>query len=508
MTNVPVCGNIYPLPDLSNECNNMGDTKTVTNWVSSVSSSQQGTQQGPAPSFVNTFAGACNLIGSPGEWIWSGQQSPLLEVNYIASNTDPNTNIPIMIPISDYNQHTECFGDVGYLEKPYGNLICTRSTFTGDPLDCCLNNQSCSGSCYSDTDNMKTCAPEFRNQYSSGCESFMIDFCSGNSPSSYYTSSSTQFSEPWMNEWIENGTCLNYFRNKLFTPPNLCVPYNPTGTLLSPCNYDYSPAIYDAEGIFITSSLMDQVFKTYSKNYELGASIDSNQYNVFEQYLFDNICCKYSGVCDFSLNNQCITKTVDDLIESNSLSLWCGCHLSDNYYNEFGIAYNLPKECTPMCSKQGVIHNGDTSTGTAALCTSNVCLINKTTIDLIDSTVGNLEFQQLCSSCIGATCSCIISGNTIDIANSTIDGTFIPIQNGCNNLTCNMQSNNGTTSNNCVDTQTNLEDYYSKFEGFFGIYNVNSLLLNLGIGIGLLFIVFVLVIIAIPLTSYFKNKNS
>jgi hypothetical protein len=135
------------------------------------------------------------------------------------------------------------------------------------------------------------------------------------------------------------------------------------------------------------------------------------------------ICTQTPAICENSLKAYCEQITLDDIIRDPSIQPWCGCYMPDAQYAKYTDLYEIALECTPACNATGVILP-PTSDGTGSkVCQSSTCVIDDISIELYSSRVEGtgINFTQLCPSCSsGATCTCLITGSTINIINSTI----------------------------------------------------------------------------------------
>lgn len=491
MSIIPLCmgTGTVPVPIQANECSSLtGATMLYDNWFSSTGGTQT--------NYINNFEGGCKLIGPEWSWLGTGDVSITGDVagpGPYSVNGVNNINFPFHT-----FQYDDCMGPKA--DDPRGNNICVRDSFLADPTQCCIQNTSCNSTSDCFVGNT-TCAPEYRDLYGGPCEQLMIDFCSGNGPSNLYTNTANYSgANAWMNEWDSEGTCYTYMINKMFfSGEDKCVSSVPQGTELSACNYEYDLP-YDPEGYFVAQLMMQAVFSKFTETYDLGAPSSSSSHSTFEDTMFNDLCCSHVGLCDIALEDQCSSVSLQQLNGNQLLSQWCGCHLTQNYYDDYSVNYDIPKECTPMCSKYGVL--GSMSlTGGLQLCDDNVCIIDDITLNLINVSASTLQFNQLCSGCTDANCSCIISNNDVDIANSTIGGKLIPVDEGCGNLSCNVSNTGAGPSNIVTDCQ-----------GDNGLGPINEKLKKMNetdnkISIGINIMIGVIIILCVALIFYIIYKS-
>lgn len=352
------------------------------------------------------------------------------------------------------------------------SLRCTRLSFTGDPVTCCFNDVNClpviednTAQCFSDpTTQQNACAdgvagpngefvPNYRNLVSTDCQDVLTQYCTGTLPTD------DPNSLEWLDRWTQNtvgltgltgmsGSCAYAVMRNIFSIPNAgtghcfntdIIPQN-NGICNAPQAFDF-----DAEGYFWAQNLITATIQKYSnQGFELGTLPGFPGYNPFQDFLYNNICCPYPGLCQSGLDVACAPYTAQRISLNPAVSRWCGCHLNDNEYQEYSVKFNIPPECTPMCNRVGTIPIVGIN-GAAINCTQDICLIDGVTVNLINSQIGGgIDFDQICGNCQGAQCSCIISDTTIDIANSTIGGNVVPVGQGCGVINC-TQSNPGST---------------------------------------------------------------
>lgn len=431
----------YPEPDTSNLCNvNLGEQTPD-----------------PMPHFCtmlgvggNSYRSEfCGLMSSAGEW---GEPDTF-------KNTCSYNDCNMYQDIGFGCCGGACCGIVG------GGLLCSRQSFTGDPVTCCFNDLECSdqdpnsnpAACFSDQAKQNTCAngitattgpfayqpvPNYRSIVSTDCQDVLLQYCTGTLPTDNPNSTD------WLDRWTQNaggpGSCSYALARNLYMTGGTGHCFIPPSPIPGLCSI--SPAYpIDSEGYFWGQELVTAVMAKYTaQGFDIGALPGFPGYNPFQDYLYSTVCCPFPGLCQDGLQVACSTYTSQRISLNPAVAQWCGCHLPDNEYEEYSVKYNIPPQCTPMCNREGTIPivgiNAD-----PVLCEQDICLIDGVTVNLISSQVGGgINFNQVCGNCPNAQCSCIISDTTIDVANSTIGGNLVPVREGCGNLTC-TQTNPGTT---------------------------------------------------------------
>ncbi len=149
------------------------------------------------------------------------------------------------------------------------------------------------------------------------------------------------------------------------------------------------------------------------------------------------LCRQYPGTCDSILQTVCAPYTKEDLDPTqfpitlpdgtttyNYTPLQtCGCFLNtDQYYLENGNT--VP--CNTVCGAPGTIPLG-TASGTGETCGGTACILDGITINLLNSSVGDIKLSQMCNNCTSCTgpCRCYIRDVTVNSVNSTYAGSEI-----------------------------------------------------------------------------------
>ncbi|MBS1592674.1 MAG: hypothetical protein JST07_11270 [Bacteroidetes bacterium] len=113
-----------------------------------------------------------------------------------------------------------------------------------------------------------------------------------------------------------------------------------------------------------------------------------------------------------SLKEVCKNFTRKDIETSYSstypnekiLAKMCACNLSSNQYSNFGgkIPPSDYAVCDPLCLASGTV--GRYKDFAPEVCNNTNCIIDNTTINFVNSTSGDISFNQVCSSGNGANC--------------------------------------------------------------------------------------------------------
>lgn len=347
-------------------------------------------------------------------------------------------------------------------------VVCSRNSFQGDPLICCLKDLKCSTAttndpCFSDPAHKNTCDPIYRSQTNTQCQPYLLDYCSGADIKNPNDTS-------WINRWQNPTTgqpaeCYHVLQRNLFSFPNSgdpqkrCLTGPPlTGdTSCTPVNTNIFPI--NASGYNYSSALINAVFAKYQQTFTIGTLPGFAGFNSFQDFLYQNVCCKYPGLCNNGLKAACSTYTAQRLTLNPEASLWCGCNLPDGEYQNYVDRYQINKACTPMCARPGVIQNA-TGSGQPITCQQNICLIDNIAINLVNTSVNGVNFAQMCGGCqtpIGPTGTTGVTGSTGFTGTTGNSGNTIGVTNNVGNTTTSFCS--------CIIADSSITAVNSKIQG-------------------------------------------
>lgn len=397
-------------------------------------------------------------------------------------------------------------------------LRCNRLTFTGDPIQCCFNDLVCSGEppefnppkCYSDgTKRQRTCddgsgGHNYRSIVSTDCQNSILQYCTGTLP----TDDSNSLE--WLNRWTRGGnnSCSYALVRNLFRGSNPCLSTVPVPTP-GVCNIS-PPLPIDSEGYFWGQRLILEAMAKYEQQgFSIGSSPGFPGYNTWQDYMYNNVCCPYPGLCSQALDNICINKTAQRISLNPALTQWCGCHLPEPEYQDYSVRYNISPQCTPSCNRSGTIPIVGIN-GEPTVCKQNICLIDNITLNLINSSIGgDIDLSQICNGCGTTQCSCIVSGTTVDIINSSIGGNVNLISESCSAVTC-QQPNPGPTGPSmisvpCGTGTTGSDNPYIEYEARLAAARTEAkkdswIWTMIAIGIALVIIYFIILLIPVRVT--------
>lgn len=312
---------------------------------------------------------------------------------------------------------------------------CRRKAYTGNPLQCCMKDYACHNeggptpaSCYSDPNKQHTCDPKFRSLTEGKCPEVMSSYCTGQLPTD------APGSTEWLTRWDD--TCPKYIYRLLSNEPckDPIIDDSPgcgRGALF--------PDGINADGYVKAQALVKSALKRYEEiGFKLGTIAGYKGYNEWQETFYKKVGCPFPGLIQDALKQDiCSGKSAEQISKNPALVKWCGCHLPDDEYEVYSELYNIPPQCSPLCNRRDtipIISVGDKP----VLCEQNVCIMDQTVVNIIDSTIGGgVDFDQICGSCPeGSICSCVASSNEIDIESSTIGGNFVPIAQRCGASLC------------------------------------------------------------------------
>ena len=163
-----------------------------------------------------------------------------------------------------------------------------------------------------------------------------------------------------------------------------------------------------------------------------GTSTEPTDEQLNFQSLLADLCNQPAngGKCSSLWTQQCQNYTRSDA-EHPLIRQFCGCYLPEDQYN--GLSTDL-RACDPLCSGLDTVQFFPSATATQPQqCTTDVCIIDDVTINVINSDLGNITFQQICQNCGPGNCRCIISDINILAQNSDLGQ--LNLQQNCGSAT-------------------------------------------------------------------------
>jgi hypothetical protein len=390
-------------------------------------------------------------------------------------------------------------------------LHCQRVKFDGEPVQCCLNNYTCNQGvendqpCFSDSERQSTCAngvgtdnngipiPNHRLIYSKDCKENLLPYCYGNDLDSKDRS--------WINRWYPDTSktvdfkpqnCLTALLiNSLSNQPN----ENETSNNRCDLTQDFFRTVksktcvidkeldYDVEGLAWVQDLLSKVNEKYtSQGLKFGSLPGTPTYNIFQDYIYENVCCQYPLLCQSFLKTVCDNYTQKDLSNNDSLRKLCGCNLNPIQYEEQSIKYNIQKNCSSLCNLEDTVQTVNVN-GKIQTCEQNICIIDNNKINLINNQInGNVNFNQICGGCKDSNCTCYLDNNSITVSGAIINGDLNVLSQNCGNIICPVSLIEGETIINCQNTDI-VTDLQKEFQKKNIIHNNIFIILSLVFGL-------------------------
>jgi hypothetical protein len=282
------------------------------------------------------------------------------------------------------SHHTKCEdSNCGTANYGYG-LNCTRKTYNGDSLECCLNKVNVSKKYKTGEHEAKnaiyTCSPGYTDS-TSQCGQVVGDYCAAN-----------------LDQWSDNGYCTNYM-NGSNNLDNKATVLKKTTERLS----------------VIPNILQHDGRAPYLKN-------------------ILNFCKSQPLGCQTGLMTMCKDYTMDEIynahtnsknsIVNQNLSSACSCHLDDSQFKPpYTPIGSIPQVCTPLCNAAipPPIPYGFNNDRGYATCDQNVCVMNGINVNLTNSPGTTVNVDQVCGNCTDGQCACYLDTTNIKGAESAFN---------------------------------------------------------------------------------------
>lgn len=352
----------------------------------------------------------------------------------------------------------------------YYSLFCNKtSTYSGNPLICCLQNLNCSfaddpsynirqGQRYNplcfDTNtpsnNSRQCPLEYRQSTSESCMGLLTTYCTTGD-------SSNDLANKWIGQkllpnyessanintgYVSNKGCLKKFFNILFAGVPGSIPgsecYDKNIQMMEAENLDVlpEPTIQNARNAqnLLTNAVMEYL--------RLGGDLDLNSTSPNASLSFNRmvhkLCKQIPGICTGFLGYYCQSKSENDLRRNPDLIQVCGCYVPNSVVSVYTDTFQINPECTPYCNVPNVIPLPNSLTSFSGKnCAQSTCVINDISLNFVNSSVSNLNIGNFCGSCNAknskGVCNCILT-----------DLTFTSIQSQISSLNLSQQCSSGS----------------------------------------------------------------
>lgn len=306
---------------------------------------------------------------------------------------------------------------------------------------------------------------------STTCQSSIHDYCLGDD----LDLTTVGGLQEWNSRWVPGGAC----------PYMLARNATQSCSLVGPLQ---------ASGLTYDRNLINDVFNKYtSLGYVIGSLPGNPGYNEFQTNLF-SVCFAAPGICQSQLNSICAAESAANLQINPGIAPWCGCYLPAAEYASYTDTYQVTRQCTPYCNREGTIPLVAPDLVTVEPCTQSLCIIDNVSLTLLNSSIGDLTFSQLCGSCgntASNTCQCVISDLNIIAVDSQIGS--INLSQNCGKTNC-VRTN--PDPNGTPQTLTVPCDAPADFNPFATSSSSTETII-ITIGIVLAFVIILLIIFAL-----------
>lgn len=173
----------------------------------------------------------------------------------------------------------------------------------------------------------------------------------------------------------------------------------------STCGNVFSQSFYNSQGVYNSNLFQQYQNRMQNVIYRYFSTNPFNPSPYTSSVVEDNIlntCFTVPGICANSESQMCKTCTDDKISTSTNLINFCGCY-TVNSQN-----LNLSPECSYTCTLDDASKLRNIVTGNVLECNQTVCVINDVTINATNTSLQNINFNQICNQCIAGQCSCFI----------------------------------------------------------------------------------------------------
>ncbi len=199
----------------------------------------------------------------------------------------------------------------------------------------------------------------------------------------------------WKQGWAggTSSICSVYYNNIIFTQPDGGKGYNPNVITRSRTEF--------------SSAFQLLLFNQRDLRGIGDLRIPGTEFYTDTQADMLASCIRTPGLCDLAFSNYCPSKTRFEISTNSQFLAFCGCRAPEDPNSMLDIR---PQECDPLCTRVGTIPLQNPSTGLSLECESNICVINDISIQATQTSVGSVNFSQLCTGCTEISpCKCIVS---------------------------------------------------------------------------------------------------
>lgn len=184
-----------------------------------------------------------------------------------------------------------------------------------------------------------------------------------------------------------------------------------------------------------------------------------NQFNPQQDLIIELCRIGSNGAkCRSSLLKLCKSFSADDMINPNYRRM-CGCYLDTVNYST-----DIPRVCQKLCSASGNIpyFSSDAQLNPSS-CVGNYCIIDRVSLNITNSQIGDISFQQACPYCpSGTACFCVVNDVDYVITNSSV-GRLSISENCAGQSICNKTING-------VPTEVDCQEYFGPYGSNLSTY--------------------------------------
>ena len=329
------------------------------------------------------------------------------------------------------------------------NVVCLRDNFAANATDngdfsCCFNDLVCESGMNSaselfaspgedgtnptwgqadkcflsgDSDDMRTCKPESRNLGGNFCRDKIEPYCDGTK----LFPGQTHWTQAWdldSNINVNEGDIYKGVERPVMVKGACAKLLMRQVSGLNACDanfatYNVETGTSNIDGVIWAQQLLKKVFTKYIQEY--GSPINNvNEDGIdaslgVNNFLF-NICSKFPAFCENSLTELCSQVTEERISQNPIVNKWCGCYMPEEQYTDYTQSYLISKECTPFCSRTGVIPAVN-DRYEKLYCQDDICVMNKIYLSFL-KTEGAISFDQVCNNCGPNVNKTTINGST------------------------------------------------------------------------------------------------
>ena len=274
--------------------------------------------------------------------------------------------------------------------------ICELDPATGEPIDNSNGNlSSCPRNAVVTSNGINPAIPyntdaDFNFGNTPPCQAIFWRTLYGNEPefqNQYWRNNNVQVCEPFDAQGNEQIACLESSN----APQGASCASQGFAGIPTPSGVEWSKTTLTAA--------VNKIKNIYNQSIITPPNLQSTA--PFFSWLF-SVCSTYPYLCKDFLEDECSNVTPELLDNSPGVRNWCGCYLSDNFYDTYTNDF-INKECTPYCNSSSVIPLSQADGTAPQYCEQSVCIIDDVAIKLakteFEGNGGSINFNQMCGSC-------------------------------------------------------------------------------------------------------------